>query len=189
MTRTSEKIKEIQQILQQGRSPIFEFLNNGLPRDIVKHQLEANGISPNEDLMILYEWHNGVRSLNNVKFTKIQIWPEATFYSLDFALQRRNEIGDWNMLDSYENYLPFIGGLEDDMFLIKNDSMGQVFQLSPSANIYGDFAFRSISDMLDLIIDCFVEGIFWTDPNEGLRYDLDGYFKKKKVYSGRNNSL
>ncbi len=182
METTLEKLKRLEKILEQGNAPILKYFNAGLKKEEVAIKLLQNDIYPNESLILLYEWHNGVKYKNGNDFSQIELLPDATFYSLDWALERRSELIDWAIIDSPEFYLPIFGSLEDDLYLLKNDEKGEIYYSSPRATIYAELDFKSIDIMLDVLIDCYNERIFEIDSSSGLSYAIDRYFYKKSQY-------
>jgi hypothetical protein len=182
MEGTSEKIKKLEKILEKEDAPILKYFNVGLPRDEVVAMLLKNGIHPNESLISLYEWHNGVSYKNGDDFYNIELFPTTTFYDLEWAFTRRDELIGWEIVDSPELYLPIFGSLEGDMYLFKNDNKGEIFNLVPGANIYGEMEFRSIDIMLDVLADCYVEKIFEIDSTRGLNYSFKKFRDKVHQY-------
>ncbi len=182
METTLEKLIKLEEIHKQGNAPILKYFNAGFTREDIVSKFHQNGIYPNESLILLYEWHNGVQYKNGDDFSQIELLLGATFYNLDWALTRRVELIDWEIVDSPEFYLPIFGGLEGDMYLLKNDIKGEIYNLSPGSNIYGEMLFMSIDKMLDMIIDCYNEKIFEIDSLTGISYSIDKFLEKK--YSG-----
>lgn len=182
METTLEKLKKLERILEQGNAPILKYFNAGLKREEVVTRLLQKGIYLNESLISLYQWHNGVKYEYGDNFLKIQIFANATFYTLEWALERREELIDWEIVDYPDQYLPIFGSLEGEMYLLKNDLQGEIYYLSPKANIYGEMQIKSLDKMLDMIFDCYNEKIFEIDPNKGISYIFMEFLNKKKNY-------
>jgi hypothetical protein len=177
-----ERISKLETILKDLKAPVLKYFNSGLERADIVALFKENGIYPNPALMDLVEWHNGIAYPDDGLFDGVvDILVNGTLYSLEEMVSRKEELIDWGILDEPELYLPFMGTVEGEMYLLKNDPGGQVFYLSSAAGIYGKLRFTSIERMLDLVIECYEEKIFTIDETEGLQIDFDGYNAKIKA--------
>jgi len=178
MASTTEKLQKLESILVVQNAPVLPYLNPRAGReDLLKFFGEQN-IEPIPSLIALYEWHNGVRfPVQGIRQSVIEILPMGIFYSLDQLAGSRKDIIRWNYMERPEEYVPLFGSGEDDIFLLKYTS-GEIFYLSPAAGSYGEFQFKSIDGMLEFIIECYEQGIFWIDPSSGLEIKEDEYSAK-----------
>jgi hypothetical protein len=183
MSSTKEKLQRLESILVEKKAPVLGYLNPGLGREEIHELFVQKKIEPRPDLIALYEWHNGVRyPVAGVLQPVIEIMPMGIFYDLDQQERSWKNVIRWNYMERPEEYLPLFGSGEDDLYLLRHTT-GEIYYLSPAAGVYGDLQFKSLDDMLDLIIDCYEEGIFRVDPSRGLEADEYDYFAKMETYN------
>lgn len=141
-----------------------------------------NDIPEHPDLITLYQWHNGVKSIYGLQNRLIDFIPMGSFPNLNEMLALRNDFlsYDYFEVDNRHELVPILSGGEDDMHLLRT-STGQIFYSSPGIQVYCDLQFRSLSSMLDFNFDCYNDGLFRIDPNEGLLVS-DEYWTKKFDY-------
>jgi hypothetical protein len=173
---TQNRIERLNKALYSRNASIFDYLNPGKPLDELLLLLNSNGILPNESLIAVYEWHNGVRHSSDPYKREPELIPNGSLYSLEYMISRKRDILDWGYLSRPENYLPFIGSLEDDLYLLKNTT-GEIYYLSPAVQIFGEKAFGSIDSMLDFIIECYEEEILPVDQGN-LENNFDRFYEK-----------
>jgi hypothetical protein len=173
---TKERIERLDAALHRRNVSLFDYFNPGKTLEELLVLLNANGIAPNESLIAVYQWHNGVRHSSDPYEPEPELIPNGSLYSLEDMIARRADIVDWGYMPEPENYLAFIGSLEDDLYLLKNPT-GEIYYLSPAVQIFGELAFDSIDSMLDFIIECYEEEILPVDQGN-LETNFDRFFEK-----------
>jgi hypothetical protein len=137
----------------------------------------ANNIKLNDELIQLYEWHNGI-SFFEKKVTQpyLELLPMGIPYSLEYAIEAKKQILslDYLELDNLADFLPFFGSGEDDMYLYKQGT-GEIYYISPAVQNFGSLEFTSLREMFDFIIECYSIGILNSDSENGLEIDYDEY--------------
>ncbi|MDI3319270.1 hypothetical protein [Pinibacter soli] len=178
MLTTRQRLEILEEIFIQNNSPILKHLNPGLDKSEIELFFKENNIYNNRQLLSVYEWHNGVKSVYGVLDPLLELIPFGKLFNLTELLQIRNIFFEWGQEDfpgrPLEDYLPFIGSGESDMFLL-NLKTGQIFCYQPMIQIFGELAFNSIDKMLDCIIECYSTSAFTTDPVSGLEMDWRKY--------------
>ena len=178
MNSVENKLKILEKILIEQKAPVCSYFNAGVPESHIVEELNSLGMGENGDFVDLYKWHNGIEfPPEGVLSSHIEIFPFATFFSLNYAKQKREEFIKWGIMDNAHLYLPFMGSGEDDAYLLKNEIKGTVYCLSPASNIYGEPFFNSIEGLIDFVLECYNEKILYNDQNEGLIVK-DEYFTK-----------
>lgn len=182
MSEIASKLHQLESIFIKTNAPILKHFNPGFPEEEIKKFFADNGIPEHSDLIALYQWHNGVKSVYGLQSSLIDFIPMGSFPNLNEMLALRNDFlyNNYFELESRHEYIPILSGGEDDMHLLKT-STGQVYYSSPGIQVYCDIQFRSMSSMLDLILECYKEGIFQINIEEGLVFKED-YWTKKYNY-------
>lgn len=182
MKKIKNKLFQRELILKEKQAPVLDYLNPGLDKGIIAELLNINKV--NDSFLALYEWHNGISLSNEDIFQSvIEIMPMGIFYSIEDVINTRKDILTWKYLklEHPENYLPFMGSGEDDIYLLENNT-GEVFYISPAIQEYGSLEFRSVESMLDCIIECYKKEIFIIDPERGLEANFDRFCTIKEGY-------
>jgi hypothetical protein len=168
-------------LLSQG-APVCKYLNIGAKEPIINDFISSEEIARNLKFIQLYKWHNGINfPQSGVPSSHIELLPFGALFSLSFISEMRKELTGWEIMDNANMFIPFLGSGEDDMYLLKNDTQGMVYFLSPAANVYGDPCFKSIEGLIDFMIDCYNERILINDTIEGLVVDSQKYWPKWKA--------
>ena len=179
MNEIVPKLHWLETKFEEAKAPILEHFNPGISQEEIRSFFLENGIPEHADLIALYEWHNGVKSIYGLQSRLIDFIPMGSFPNLSEMLALRNDFlsYDYFEVENRHELVPILSGGEDDMHLLRT-STGEIFYSSPGIQVYCDLQFRSLSSMLDFILDCYKEGIFSIDPNEGLLV-RDEYWTKK----------
>ena len=182
MNEIVSKLYRLETIFKAAQAPVLEHLNPGLSQEEIERFFLGNGIPEHQDLISLYQWHNGVKSIYGLQSRLIDFIPMGSFPNLSEMLALRNDFlsYDYFELESRHEFVPILSGGEDDMHLLRT-STGEIFYSSPGIQVYCDLRFRSLSSMLDFVFECYKEGIFKIDANEGLLVS-DDYWTKKFHY-------
>lgn len=192
MPSTTEKLHRLEALLRERNAPVLAHFNPGLPREEVIAFLQTHNIPARPELVALYEWHNGVKTVYDQPDNVLYLFPFGCFFNLGEMIQMRAVFNDlvesfreWEE-DSFEhpdNYIPVLGTGESDMFLLHLSS-GEVLDYQPMIQIFGAPMFRSIDSMLDCLIECYETGVFTIDPEQGLESDFNRYWEIKDRYLG-----
>ena len=179
MSEIAPKLHQLESIFKERNAPILGHLNPGLPEKEIKKFFVDNGIPEHSDLIALYQWHNGVKSIYGLQSSLIDLAPMGSFPNLNEMLALRNDFlsYDYFEVENRHEYVPILSSGEDDMHLLKT-STGEIYYSSPSIQVYCDIRFRSLSSMLDFILKCYKEGIFQMNPHEGLLVSEEYWTKK-----------
>jgi hypothetical protein len=174
---TKERIEKLEAALNKRNPYILKCFNPGKTRNELLIFLHGHGIAPNESLIALYEWHDGVHISSPFPY----LIPNATFYSLEQMMKTRNDLIDWDCVPDHEDYFPLLGALEMDMYVLKN-STGEIYYLSPAVQIFGRKDFDSIDLMLEFITECYEDEILPIDQGS-VDVSIDKYFDKKEKWN------
>jgi hypothetical protein len=179
MSEITPKLHQLESIFRLANAPILEHFNSGLPKEEIKRFFAENGVPEHPDLIALYHWHNGVKSIYGLKSDLIDLIPMGCFPNLTEMLALRNDFlsYDYFEVENRHEYVPILSGGEDDMHLLQT-STGQIYYSSPGIQVYCDAQFRSLTSMLDFILDCHNKGIFRLHPQDGLLVREDYWAKK-----------
>lgn len=179
MSDITPKLQQLESIFREANAPILRHFNPGLPEREIKKFFAENGIPEHADLIALYQWHNGVKSIYGLKSHLIDFIPMGSFPNLTEMLALRNDFlsYDYFEVESRHEYIPMLSGGEDDMHLLRI-SNGQIYYSSPSIQVYCEAQFRSLTSMLDFILECYKEGVFRIHPDDGLLISEDYWTRK-----------
>lgn len=181
---TTEKLIRLEAILKEKKSPVLTYFNDGLLRSEIEAFFISHNIPIHPDLICLYEWHNGVKSVYGHRGGVTELLPFGTFFNLEEMLLMKDVFKEFELEDDFgdlDNYLPILGTGESDMFLL-NLSSGEILSFQPMIQIYGDLAFRSIDKMIDCITECLKSGAFTIDEKDGLEVNFDKYGEIQKKF-------
>lgn len=182
MCEIQPKLEKLENIFKEADAPILHYFNPGLPKEEIVGFFSKQDIPVHPDLLSLYQWHNGVKSIYGLQSRLVEIIPMGSFPNLNEMLALRNDFlsYDYFEVENRHEYVPFLSGGEDDMHLLRV-STGQIYYSSPGIQIYCEFCFASISSMLDFIIKCYETNVLRIDSTEGLQID-DKYWKIEGDY-------
>jgi hypothetical protein len=169
MNEIKERLQQIENIFIEGNAPIFQYLNPGLPEAEIVSFFEKNKLPIHDDLLALYKWHNGVKSLYGIRSSFTQIIPEGSFPNLIEMKALRNDFMSYTYfeVERRHEYLPILSGGEDHMYLLRTTD-GQIFLSSPGIQIECEFEFSSLAALLEVTVKAYKEQLIHMDPNEGL---------------------
>jgi hypothetical protein len=89
---------------------------------------------------------------------------------------------DYEIFPNADSYLQIFGSGESEMYLVRYDNDETVYYVSPAANIYCEPAFKSLSSMMDCIIECYESGVFKVHSTKGLVTDFQSYYRVLEKY-------
>jgi hypothetical protein len=176
------KLLKLDEILRESDAPILEFLNPGLEKEAIVNWLKENNFNLNDEFIELYQWHNGIDLYLDGSDSLFELLPFGKPFTLDEIIIKRDLLIDWEIIDNAHTFIPFAGSGEGEMYLLKNDSSGEVYDFNPFSNVYGDLIFSSIGGMFDCIIECLEKSIFVMDAVNGLQLDFDKNDEIKAKY-------
>src|SRR5689334_3810491 len=161
MNDIASKLYQLETLFKESNAPILMHFNDGLSEEEIKKFFADNNIPNHSDLIALYQWHNGVKSIYGLQSSLIDIIPIGSFPNMGEMLALRNNflLYDYFEIENRHEFIPILSGGEDDMHLLKT-STGQIYYLNPGIQVYCDLQFHSLSSMLDFILECYKEGIF-----------------------------
>ena len=184
MGNTTNKLKKLDLILEEKNAPILNYLNPGLSRHDIIEFFKKKDITLNQRMIALYEWHNGIDFIRaDVLQPVIELLPMGIFYTLDYMIEKKNELVEWDYLElgDLNEYLPLLGSGEDDTYLLKQTT-GEIFYIAPAIQILGTLEFKSIDAMLDCMIECYKGEIFTIDSVDGFDVNYEEFSNKKEKY-------
>ena len=176
MTKILERLEQLDALFRETNAPILQYLNPGLSEEEIINFFESNKIPIHPALISLYKWHNGVKSIYGHRNGLTEIIPLGAFPNLLEMLALRNDFLSYTYFDveNRHEYVPFLSGGEDDMHLLRT-SDGQIYHSSPCIQVYCDFAYDSLSSLLELALMCYQRHLLIMGPAEGLLVD-DAYW-------------
>lgn len=178
MKELEDKIQRLERFHREANSPIFNYLNPGLPEEEVLAFFDRHSLPVHPDAVTLYRWHNGISiPEEGLNISEGIFWPMACFYSLDMLQESREDLFAMRFVKNPADLLPLFGSTEDDLFLL-NAKTGEISYMSPLAGNPGKVIFRSCGELLDFVLECYEEGILTVDAEEGLLIDDDRYFDR-----------
>jgi hypothetical protein len=179
MNEITPKLVQLENIFKETDAPILRHLNPGLSEGEIKKFFAENNIPEHSDLIALYQWHNGVKSIYGLKSQLIDFIPMGSFPNLNEMLALRNDFlsYDYFEVESRHEYVPILSAGEDDMHLLRT-STGRIYYSSPGIQVYCDAQFRSLTSMLDFILECYKEGVFRIHSDDGLLVSEDYWTRK-----------
>jgi hypothetical protein len=182
MSEITTNLRQLESIFIEANAPILGHLNPGLSEEEIRKFFADNGIPQHSDLIALYQWHNGVKSIYGLKSDLIDFIPMGSFPNLTEMLALRDDFlsNDYFEDENRHDYVPILSGGEDDMHLLRT-STGQIYYSSPGIQVYCDMQFHSLTAMLDFILGCYKEGIFQIHPQDGLLVSED-YWSRRFNY-------
>ena len=175
---TKQKLLQLESILIEMNAPVLKHFNVGLPQEEVIAFLDSQGIPAIPSLVALYEWHNGVKTVYGFLDAELELLPFGKLFNLDEMVQMRTAFEEWaeDYSDTADNYVPFLGSGESDMFLLDLTTQ-EVLAFQPMIQTFGERMFRSIDSMLDCILECFEKGAFTIVSEKGLEKDFEAYWQ------------
>jgi len=175
---TKQKLLQLESILIKKNAPVIKHFNPGLSQEEVISFLASQGIPAIPSLVALYEWHNGVKTVYGFLDAELELLPFGKLFNLEEMVQMRATFVDWaeDYFDRTDNYIPFLGSGESDMFLLDLTTQ-EVLAFQPMIQTFGERMFRSIDSMLDCIMECFEKGAFTIVPEKGLEKDFEAYWQ------------
>lgn len=190
MNSLQQKLSELDKILIKNKAPLVQLFNPGLPKGEIISFFQRHDIIIHDTLVTLYEWHNGVTSVYGHFDEEIDLIPFGALFNLQEMLQMRKVFREWaeNDFENLDNYLPFMGTGESDMFIL-NLTTGEVLAYQPMIQIDGKLEFRTIETLVDCILECFQTKAYKVNPEKGILIDMDRYHaireKHQKLTSNR----
>jgi len=154
MTEVKLKLEKLESIFKKTNAAVLQRLNVGLPDNEIIAFLTENNIPFHPDLLSLYNWHNGLKSIYGAYIHVTEFSPLGNFPNLNEMLALRNDFisYDYFKVENPREYVPILSGGEDDMHLLRI-STGEIYHSSPSIQIYLEPRFNSLSSMLDFILN------------------------------------
>jgi hypothetical protein len=166
----AQSLEVLIDILEDRGHSIRSRLQPGLPRVDIQAALSPLGLKPPEELIELYEWHNGVDDEITVA---IQLFGEHQFISLDYAIEEYRE-----MIKHYSSKsiavtqcFPF-SRFQGDVCAIYCDDAVVEGLLHPVINIYHGIyiQYENIEGMAQTAIEWFASGIYDVEPVDDVRH-------------------
>src|SRR5687767_11459311 len=91
MTDILFKLQALESIFKEANAPILQHFNPGLSEEDIRKFFTYNNIPIHFDLIALYQWHNGVKSIYGLLSRFVEIIPMGSFPNLDEMLSLRND--------------------------------------------------------------------------------------------------
>jgi hypothetical protein len=183
MNEVTQKLEKLEAIFKAANAPILQHFNPGLPEDEIIAFFTKNNIPVHVDLIYLYQWHNGVKSIYDQPGALTEIKPMCSFPNLDEMLALRNDFLSYDYLEveNPHEYIPILSGGEDDMHLLRISS-GRIYYLSPDCQIYCEPVFNSLTSLLNFTLNCYETNVLKMHPTEGLLIVDEGYWELEADY-------
>jgi hypothetical protein len=183
MDSLRQKLIDLDSILVKTSAPLVQLLNPGLLKEEIIAFFQEHNIKPHLTLVTLYEWHNGVKSVYGHHDEEVDLIPFGALFNLHEMIQMREVFREWaeNDFEDLDNYLPFMGTGESDMFIL-NLTTGEVLAYQPMIQIDGELAFHSIETLFSCILECFQNEAYQVDQQKGILIDMDKYHAIKERY-------
>lgn len=183
MNSLRQKLTDLDAILTKTNAPLIRLFNPGLSEEEIISFFQEHKIKLYPTLVTLYEWHNGVKSVYGHHDEEVDLIPFGTLFNLQEMLQMRKIFREWaeNDFEDLDNYLPFLGTGESDMFVL-NLTTGEVLAYQPMIQIDGELAFHSIETLVDCILECFDTGAYQVDQQKGILIDMEKYHAIKEKH-------
>ncbi|MBL7783645.1 MAG: hypothetical protein JNM22_20590 [Saprospiraceae bacterium] len=171
---------DLESKMRLAKSPLIEIANKGQRPDAIKASFDSIGLIPTNELIDLYEWHDGVDISRNYYvnfFGKNGNWlplKEAIKYYKGFYAESTEE--EWFMIENEAvgKYLFPISHDDDFLVFLKPDSKyyGAVFTVSPGLLIIQPrMIFDSLEKMCVSIAACYRLGHYSTIQKPDGYYD------------------
>jgi cell wall assembly regulator SMI1 len=154
------------------RSQLLARLQPGIPSADVRHALSRLGLAGSDDLLGLYEWHNGTRVPEGTALDDVHFFPGFYFLALDDAttnfLAFRDD-GRWS-----STWLPIFSNGGGDFYAVDcgthSETLGAVIGFMVD-QIEQPVEYESLRSMMATLADCFEQGVFFVDRRGYLEMD------------------
>jgi hypothetical protein len=159
-----QALDQLVDTLENKGISIRTYLQPGLPRSYIHSTLAAIGIRPPEELLELYEWHNGVIDEIN---TPVQLFGEHQFIPLEDGVEEYKE-----MIKYYESQsvninqcFPF-SSFQGDVCAVYCEDVAISTLVHPVINIYHGIAllYENIERMAETATAWFASGLYDVAP-------------------------
>jgi len=182
MTQVITRLEHLESMFQKANAPILKYLTSALPENEIKNFFTENNIPIHPDLLALYEWHNGVKSIYGIQPGIQEIIPGYCFPNLKEMNQLRIDFlaADYIKDINKQKFVPILSGGEDAMFLL-NTSTGEIFESNPSIQVDCELAYKSLSSFLDFIINSYEKRLLTIHPEKGLEVSEE-YWNSRSHY-------
>jgi hypothetical protein len=175
-------LQKFEQRLIDAKSPIKDHFYSGLGKKEILNALSGINLIPNDSLIRLYEWHNGI----NFSVSDFDFWGfNGGFIPIEESLNCYfTRIEKWWKIESENDgkYLFPISFDDDFMVFLKPDSdlFGSIFTVSSGMLIAEPIMiFDSIESLFLSVDQCFENGIYFFNKEGFIEVDI---FERTKVF-------
>jgi len=150
-------LTELEKILRGYNAPIVKKLGPGLSEKIISEMFAKIGMR-NEDLIVLYNWKNGISYSEEWKIGEFDFFGFGTFISLEDAIENYEYLSD---LSGQKYLLPlFTNGAGDYVFFDgdrESINFERLLFYSPPINLSGEAVpvYDSLQVFLKTTIECY----------------------------------
>lgn len=165
-----EDLEKLEQILIKAGVDVTLLFNPGIERATIVELVNEIGLHPNEELIQLFQWHNGVnfhdKPTGRISFTN---W--GVFLPLSYCIDAYKA-----QIALYNDYFFLFPFFFDDTVMIDLDitsnTYGQLYFLCPSLQIIEPItAYDSLLSMVQTTLNCFEKGLMYYDSEGFLEID------------------
>jgi hypothetical protein len=165
----------LEETLKQNNLFLYDLLAKGLSREEIIGKLQKIGLSPNESLIKLFSWKNGIEHAEEYTIGELQLFTLGIFESLELAIEKYEYMALEH--DYWQRGLfPVFNSCGGDYYLInlcnKEFKEDAIYMYSPSLLfLEPEYTFRDLDSVLKLVVDCYNDGTYKFDGE--LLVDID----------------
>lgn len=163
-----EVLLEFENLLVEQNAPILKYFNRGMAKNETVNHLKKINLEPNEELLQLYEWKNGIQ-FRNLPTGKINLGVNGCFLPIESSIMNyRSDVE--NKL--YKNF--YFPVFSNDCYLINlkesTKKYGRIYIYSPSLLINKpEVCFDDLTTMFTVFLEGFKQ--------QALFYDSEGFLE------------
>jgi hypothetical protein len=180
----TSKLEILEEILIHCNSSLLAHFNPGLPRMEVEQFFKENGIPINSQVIELYQWHNGVKTIYGLFDSEVSLFPFGKFFNLTEMMHLKGVFDEWAE-DDFEDtspYYPIFGSGESDMYVLDMRT-GTILIYMPMIQENGSPYLNSIEELIDCLTSGFREGAI-SYGQQGTDYDVMKFNEVRERITG-----
>lgn len=171
----SNLLEQLESEMEKAKAPVLQLLNPGLEESKILTQLKTIGVTLPPEAIDLYKWHNGTGFKDNLYNAEQTLFFGALFPIINVAIETYvfYTKSDKNFKKQYFSLFETQGGV---MFLIDCDktstNYGMILKHDISRVVSPKVVttvYDSMACFIETITQCYKQGIYTIDDNEGQR--------------------
>ncbi len=173
----NKNLIELEGLLRKIRPGLLSSLNPGIG-DVneYKTKLLNLSINPPESFFQLFQWKNGTKFSEEKQLGELYLMPLGLFLSLEDSVKINNEIKHWN-----NSFFPICSSEVGDFLLLNcnhdSEKFGSITNYSFHDFPTNQQKYDSIDSMINTLIKCYSQNIYYLDSNGLLDYDDEKEFE------------